>query len=1310
MGATNRDPWTSRAPRACALMLAVAGLAAQGAHAQSRAASSMMRSMMYDEGPFGRRGFNPADFDEFADFDTYASIRRGRDSQTKAKSELARQIMQQDYSRDPAGVLAARVKLASEARDRLLNPPKPAEEDAQTEPGGEGEAVEAPSPEEPFDAPADMTPEDLQSLLDMGVDLSPEMLAAMSRMGGDPDGQATGPLTPEEQKRKAAERDRAAKEAQEFRLLVVAGRWDLVGQFLASRFSEPASEGDSAIVYAYLLGQLVSDDEALTPNEIVAIADAAPVDLTDAHIASLGSLIRAANDRGCDTSPLAAEIRLGTKHFGGEDAANRKRAASLLVAAGMPVAAQEYLPPLEAAEAGNDTDLLNLYAVYFHALSKERRGEEQRDATREGWRLCQQVLSIPGASNEQRSKALTIVLRLLDTIDPETGDSFLRSLFAEESEIAWMTLDKVNRAARNLRDQQAPAEFRVRALRRIQRVGHALIAGSGDSAAAWRTGLDMLTLTLLEEAELTRQGEQNQRMPVVPADQLASVLPDAVWLTTIDPGLAAKLEVMVAATDGGSGETASVLAMIRPIINTDPERASKLAGALIDAWPTFVGRGAPQFDDYDPYGMMTGYYPGPSYSSYGPSGYGSGGEGAVPLTRARQRRSLDKLDATLAEFESLGIRDLPAASLVTAFAASHSQAEIYAKEDINSIFGPFESMPRDTRARLAEDMRGRLGSQWRNPRVQEQAKTKRTDIQLAAQVSKGYALALDLASTGVAADPEGWRPLVLLGNLNFDRSEFLYGQNVDFETYMRGRDAAFGAYAEAAERYARTLASPDAAPTAEVYLRWFSSALGASDLGFLTRQDEPDTAQVERVVASINALPAVEAERHRGLFAKAAIAAINELNPELKPRFVREAMRIVGDHPDGKNARDLLQYYDDLLQEIELVLTIDGATQVGHGDAFGAHLAIWSTRQTAREAGSFSKYLRNEMWHAATGQPVDYRDDLEKHIRETLSETFDVVAVQFHDPAVRPAGVERPGWESFPLAYLLLKPKDARTDRIPPLQLDMDFSDGRGYVILPITTSPVLIDAKDDLPASRRVTELEIEQVLDDRAAAEGKLRLEIHAKGRGVVPTLGELLDTSTLEPYSTVSLEDHGLNVVELDTSGPDVVASTERSWTLELATPAGVTLDTLTFPTTIAEGAKTTLKRYADADIVEASATAAIVPVAGPARWWPFALSAVLVAAAAAALLLWMRRRSGAAGPVAAPTFGMPGEVTPVSTLSLLRRIQTANGRALDASAQSRLAATIDEIEHTYFAPSPEPPEPNPHPDLERVLREWIHEARA
>ncbi|MBK7405177.1 MAG: hypothetical protein IPJ41_11235 [Phycisphaerales bacterium] len=67
-------------------------------------------------------------------------------------------------------------------------------------------------------------------------------------------------------------------------------------------------------------------------------------------------------------------------------------------------------------------------------------------------------------------------------------------------------------------------------------------------------------------------------------------------------------------------------------------------------------------------------------------------------------------------------------------------------------------------------------------------------------------------------------------------------------------------------------------------------------------------------------------------------------------------------------------------------------------------------------------------------------------------------------------------------------------------------------------------------------------------------------------------------------------------------------------------------------------------------------------------------------------------------------MPAEVTPVNAISLLRRIQSANGSALDPAAQHRLAGDIEHLERSYFAPGAE----EPRPGLEPILREWLARA--
>ena len=108
--------------------------------------------------------------------------------------------------------------------------------------------------------------------------------------------------------------------------------------------------------------------------------------------------------------------------------------------------------------------------------------------------------------------------------------------------------------------------------------------------------------------------------------------------------------------------------------------------------------------------------------------------------------------------------------------------------------------------------------------------------------------------------------------------------------------------------------------------QWFNACLGASDLAYLTRQTEPNTNHLDKIRAALFALPSDSVERHVSAFGKGLTESINTLKAELKPRYLRAGIRIVGDHESAAEARKLAMYYDDLLQEITLDVRVDGET------------------------------------------------------------------------------------------------------------------------------------------------------------------------------------------------------------------------------------------------------------------------------------------------------------------------------------------------------------------------------------------------
>ncbi len=698
---------------------------------------------------------------------------------------------------------------------------------------------------------------------------------------------------------------------------------------------------------------------------------------------------------------------------------------------------------------------------------------------------------------------------------------------------------------------------------------------------------------------------------------------------------------------------------------------------------------------------------------------------------------------------------IPTGPLVEAFAASYSPAEVFSAEDLERVFGDIDAMPPELRQRIAERMRAQLAGAWRSPRVQEQEGTRRTSDELSAEVVRGYELAVGLAQSGAPS----WERLTLIGDLHYDQAEFAFGQQADAAGYQALRERAFEHYADAAAMYRTELSAGRTKPSARVYGQWFSAAMGASDLGYLTRQDRPDLDQVKRVMDAMGELKEPATAQHVGLFAQEITRSMQRMAPELKPNFLRQAVRIIGEHPDGRDARSRLALYDDLDKEVELTLELDGASGVGQ-EPFGVHVFISSSRAVGRESGGFGKYLMNEQW-SPSGSTINYRDDLEKQIREKWAGTagasggageggFEVMSVAFHKPTLQRLGDRREGWERTPLCFVLLRTKDASVERVPGLKLDMDFSDGQGMVILPVASRDVPISsvargAETGSASGFGVRDLEVEQILDDRESkSSGLVRLEVRARGKGIVPAIDRVL---TIGGGSTggssdglvsggnfggglevLALEDHGLSVGELQTDTGAVVPVTERSWTLTLGASKGAGASTggeatFDFPTArasggddrnysgnasagagssdegnnlsndrrAASGAKTnstatvTNKRYSDADLTDAPSRVAIaMPGSGGGGWvWPLALVAVLAVGGAGA---WMYRRGRHSNmDVERDTrWIVPDHVSPVNAIGMLRRVEAMNGTLLNAAEQRELATDIAELERAYFAP--------------------------
>ncbi|MFO0873896.1 MAG: hypothetical protein U0575_07980 [Phycisphaerales bacterium] len=882
-------------------------------------------------------------------------------------------------------------------------------------------------------------------------------------------------------------------------LHVMAGEWDAFAEFMAER---PRAEAES--IYAHILQSMNKGDPGLLPEEVLAIADAAPGEMKEWQLQALAKLLESAAAK-CSTGPLLAQIKSGTRLFGGQDPAKRKRAVDFLAGAGLVVEAYEYLPSLEEARGRGDAAVLVNHGRYNVELSTTLRGPEADRHRMAAWGLfCEAALL--DAPFAVRQDAMRRAIDLLPHVPPAQATAWFAKLFANDA-LGPAALEIVALRAMTIRDAKLDVAQRAQTILTMKDAVDTLLSQPNVDVRTLRVPLRMLTTALVAEAEAAVKDKGRQRVIARETELLLRALPGDRWLDAIEPSLAARASKASIAIATIADKTDLALEMLVSGAKRTPDQATELADQFLQSWESRLNV-TPNRDDEDGMYMFFGYRD----------------QGSVaPVTRGRQRRNLERLKRLVAVLEQFGIEARQLPSVTQVFKACHARTEVFDRGDIERVFGPIEQMPAPAAAALADAMRASLSGEWRDREAQRAAGMNRTVSEIAGLVDKGYGIAIELVDRALAAEPDSWRFAINKASLAYDRMQFKQAnQKQEFAKYDAYRQDAFEAFARAAAQYAKVVERGEERDDAGVYQRWFAAAITSSELNYLNRDDIlADTArrddQIDRIRAAILALPSDAADRHLSDFARAVEAQIGGAPPEVKPRLVRHALRIVGDHPSGASLRGLNELYQDLVKdEIKLRLTIDGPDRVGVGRTFGAMLSLRFTTAVDRETGGFAKYLQNDVYGRVgnTWRAMNYRDQLRKAIEEALRKDFDVESIGFFE-ALNPS---RPvvengddGWQEKPMAYLLLRRKDPSVDRIPQIAMDMYFNDPMGAVTLslPSNSPPLAVGAE---AAPRPVRELAVSQIVDLRRLQAGDkdraVTMEVQAKGRGVVPELSDLLD----------------------------------------------------------------------------------------------------------------------------------------------------------------------------------------------------------
>lgn len=1043
-------------------------------------------------------------------------------------------------------------------------------------------------------------------------------------------------------------------------------------------------------------------------SQLLAAAPAPPSSTDLTHLATIGKVALNAANR----SQLAAQLEAGLGSLGGKDPTARAHAATILSTLGEPKHAKAFLPTENDPNDPKVSVPQLLSLIQYHA---ELLASGAPEGSHEKAALTCTALSKRIAETDQPTRNLLAerLPALLNAMRAEQATLFIQNEILPQPALlnayAAHLLQRGNVALKSLEEITRTASITSisRFLNAFEGTKISLPQQASSLALLWideaESALRYLPDHKEDEDGRRRIGRmygfvdpslQGSRFIAIPRATLHALAPKNAVLHTVNSALAQRVQQIQLLLKLGDPD-ATTLNDLKEFLQTHPELRSSLATRYLEGW--IRQRSQPEESEEVKQMRMNGFFiPKPS---------------ALPTTRARQIQNLKELAELLPTLKTLSENSLKPQLQVKAFAALHSPSEVFLATDIEAIFGKTDALTPDIVAELAAVMRKNLASIWDDPATQQQQGTKRTRTEIKQQVRRGYAIASELVRKSLAKHEGDWKSLRTCALTLFDAAEFEFQEKGPLDTYLAARKEALTLFQRSAEAYNASVPSlPEAQWNIDPYLPWISAMLGATDLTRIRWSEGRPEPAYETLSNTLNALPPEAAKKHQGLLVKLAESSLPNIQPAMRQKILAAIDQIVGPTcQEAANIRRILETYRQLTAESRLVLKIDGQSRIHPETPFGVMLSIEYTHALGRESGHFTKYLlnpgtaanNNPFFNMMPGgqKPPNYRDDLLKNVRAALQNTFEILAHTFHSETVTPQRGHADGWSSTPLAYLVLKPKNAAVDVIPPIQIDLEFAEASQQVILPVTSQaePLQIDPSSPI---RPTEDLGITVVVDEREwNTKRRIQIEIDARAKGLLPDFNAIF-RQNFKGFET-HLTDNGNNLDEFKTDEEHAWAQSSRSWQIVL-TPEATSLPRRIYPPALRDGisGKVEYRSYRDADLIPQpeTVTKSGIPLTGSSPWALAALAAFVAVATASALVIRRKLRSSPR-PNAEP--GVPNEITAISTLRFLNRcVRSGN---VPEALQETLAVDIRRLETQCFSPTPQSSPPSPH-DLQTLIQRY------
>lgn len=1070
---------------------------------------------------------------------------------------------------------------------------------------------------------------------------------------------------------------------------------------------EAAAEGDSEKTE----GEEGSQDKPKTSSEPETDSTTEPNATSATEISHLATLLKQTIEAGYDQKPFLDKVNEGTTYFGGKELGKKLTAAHLFMQCNQYDEAEKYIPAVDDEKFHANIYVLRIWKKIADSRFRKKRENKWLNTV---WDINQNIFLADSSEQTDIDSALSRLIDISPQMDKEIGQKWLDNSFVESPERGVQILAALGKLSSNnvATANSTDDEDRLRMLKLQNRAVEKVLEVSPDTAEKWVSTLTLLAQNWINEAKISIEEAPNgnndmdvdrygnyywsyydrQTKNPIKIIELLPLLPSEKWQSHITPLLLTEIKETRAQLHMHIKEYDKSFAIIRELAGTDEELGKELAEEFLRVWTDFNNPNSSR-------NQRNSYY-----YSYG---YNQKAE-SIPLTRSKQDRSLTDLAKWAAAVRSLPVKDIDEDLLVTAFQTCYSAAEVFSIGRMEAVLGDISKLKPETIASLSQTMRGNLGGQWRSVKNQEENKTKRTAPEIIREVQRGYLVAREMTQQTLSANPDNWQLQLALACLEMDQNEFI--QTITKSTeYSEQRNQSMASFENAAKLYIKKAVELERNELkTDVFDRWFYASLGAVDLGRLTAKTLPMKSEFPKIKAAIESLPADLAEIHMSQFANNLFARMGPIPPELKFRYLEKGFEVVGDHPRAWEAKELFQYYKDLIGEIRLDLSLDGDNQVGT-DQFGVYVNLVHTAEIEREAGGFSKYVQNQKqmrYSYNYGRPEeDYQDKFADGVEAALEEHFDVHSITFMSAdgmESRPTNI--PGWRITPYAYVTLQAKGEEKDRVPPVTLDLDFLDTSGFVVIPVESTELVIDCKSE-PTTRPFDKLEITRTLDERQIDDGKLIMEVTAKAEGLIPRLDQLIDLE-MDDWEIVEggISDQGCLPSSFDMESPRIQILSDRSWSVEYKVKdEAAEANEFVFSDVKAEAKESKIQRYEDADLVAAEPVIQLSKdLAKPNYTWLW-ISIPLACVALTGIIALAFFRPQAKQQVK-EGFQVPEEVNAFTVLSLLKDIKRTNG--IDQQQKEELDVSINRIEQFYFGEDKEVEAE----DLESLASTWVSNAKA